>query len=262
MKGTLKHNNPHKKSIELDKEGKHYIIEGVSLERVTHWLEQYTKPFEPMNTAIGVRHSHKTKGEPSLSPDKLVHYWNLNSKRSNSYGTGTHCFAEMYIMDNENTIPDLPREKAVVLFLQDILKDYKVIGVELRVYSKKYKLAGTIDLLLQHSSTGKYLIVDWKTSSNIDKTYNKLKEPFKLFPQSKRMEYELQLGAYKLLGFIELPNHLILRVKPDEFETSKLVILNGNGTYSIELVNHIPEQLIQEELEKRADYEEEIKGLL
>lgn len=66
---------------------------------------------------------------------------------------------EAFLGQGENIIRSLSTEK--------ILKNYDVIGVELPLYEKIvgiFHFKGFIDLILRDKSTGRILIIDWKTS--------------------------------------------------------------------------------------------------
>jgi hypothetical protein len=246
--------------IILDPTVNKYKIDNTYLDRVTSWINTFEKPFNPLGVSVGLTSSNNKKGiVNTLTPQQRVHYWNLNSNRATSYGTGLHIFSEMYDLDPTSTIPMFNKEYAVVKFIKDSSKTYRLIGNELKVYSKRYKLAGTIDRLIQNIHTGKYCIMDWKTSSDIDKTYNKYpKDPFKKYPQCKRSHYEIQLGTYRLLGNIILDNGRILHIQPDMFEESRIIILKEDRSYNIEMCNTISLSDIQIALDERVDPSEEI----
>ena len=71
------------------------------------------------------------------------------------------------------------------------------------VYSKEWKIAGTIDLLIFDKVSNKYSILDWKTSKQIKTDSYKLKTGNK--PEtndlldSKFNHYALQLSLYRYL---------------------------------------------------------------
>lgn len=238
-----------------------YIIDGIGLERVTNWIHNYISEFDAYGAAIGAKRKANINGEDCLNPNKKVHYWNLNKERSMAYGTAVHLFSEMYDMD-ESTVPIFVKEYAIKKFIDDTKDRYFLIGNELKCFSKKYKLAGTIDRLLKDKETGKYIIMDWKTTFDIDKDYGKkMKEPFKQYKNSYRNHYELQLIVYKNLEHIEI-NGYIMDISADDIQEMWLVILKDDGTYVVEIVRNIDENIVIQELEKRCDYGEAINELL
>ena len=261
---TKKWNNKEERGdskIMLSADKGKYLIDGIGLDRVTNWIHSYVPKFDAYGAAIGAKRKANVNGEDCLNPNKKVHYWNLNSERSKSYGTAVHTFAEMYDMDR-NTVPIFVKEYAVKKFIDDTEDRYTLIGNELRCFSKKYKLAGTIDRLLKDKETGRYIIMDWKTTFDIDKDYGKkMKDAFKIYKNSYRNQYEIQLMVYKNLEHIEINGH-IMDISSDEIQEMWLIILKDDGTYLLEIVCNVDEEIVIQELEKRCDYGEAINELL
>lgn len=88
-------------------------------------------------------------------------------------------FREDFTKEMRNNLADSPEIKNLDAFLgqgeniirslstEKILKNYDVIGVELPLYEKifgMFHFKGFIDLILKNKSTGRILIIDWKTS--------------------------------------------------------------------------------------------------
>lgn len=245
-----------KSSVIYDEQLHKYTIEGVELKAVTSYIkERFIRPFEPLNAAIGVYTAHKNKNEFGLRPEKQVRYWNLNAKRSANRGTAIHNFAEMYDMDS-STFPVDNYEKAVIKCIQEIKdKGYELIGNEIQVYSKAHKLAGTIDRLLRNKATGKYVIMDWKTSFDIDKCRYKMLNEFKDYKDAKRVQYEIQLLIYKELIQYSIMQDIPL-IKKEDIEDLWIVLLDNNCDYSIECVRNEIDVPVQIALNNICDYNE------
>lgn len=65
-----------------------------------------------------------------------------------------------------------------LLSIEEMFKKYKIISVEEPLFEKiydKYYFKGYIDLIAQDRETGRYVIIDWKTSSKKWNIKNKLK---------------------------------------------------------------------------------------
>ncbi len=89
-------------------------------------------------------------------------------------------------------------------------KDYEIIGVELEMYEPLFEdenvrlyFKGIIDLVLKHKTTGRYLILDWKSANtlwNLEKQFN-LKETsknvFEFQKEPKDKAFFGQLALYK-----------------------------------------------------------------
>lgn len=244
-----KYQAPVKEKITLDENERCYIIDDVKLRRVTDWIQQFTHPFDAMGAAIGHRMKANKSGEDSLLPNIQAHYWHLNAGRAADIGSATHKFAEMYDIQPTG-IPKTKFEEAVVKFIEDTKYIHTVIGNELRVTNKLYKLGGTIDRLVRNNSTGKYIIQDWKTYAELDNDHGKkMKKPFTKYPESNRIKTELQLLVYKYLGNIELSTGNRITVLPEQIEKCQIILLLENGNYSLEEVNIVNEEELKMILE-------------
>lgn len=72
--------------------------------------------------------------------------------------------------------------------------------VELQVFSRAHKLAGTIDGLFMNPATGNFVIVDWKRSKDLDKENKfrkRAKPPISHMDGTKYAKYELQQNVYR-----------------------------------------------------------------
>jgi len=88
-----------------------------------------------------------------------------------------------------------------VIFAKHLHK-LEPLKFEVRVFSKKWKIAGMIDSLFIHR--GKIFILDWKTNKNFTTDENlkykeKLLAPFEDFYKSHLSEYSIQLSFYALI---------------------------------------------------------------
>lgn len=244
--------------VTLDKVNNIYNVNGIPLDRVTTWIQLYYKEFNAINAAIGVRKRCNNNNEQSLLPNELVHYWSLLGQKAASYGTAVHLFAELYDLDNR-TEPINGFEIGVKDCINALASNYEVVGNELKVFNINAGLCGTIDRLLRNKLTGKYLILDWKTSKEIDKSYNNMLAPFNNYPHSKRTVYTIQLNTYKCLGSIETKDGII-NISKGDFEGLWLIILNLDGTFTVEVCDDMTE-LITMELNKRNNARTIIQGL-
>lgn len=236
-------------NIQLSKDGTHYIIEDTPYRRVTDFLsERLFKPFDSLSTAINFKRKNNSNNTPSLNVNDQMHYWSLNGKRAAAYGTAVHLFAEMYILD-PTTKPINNRERAVVKFLTDHKLKYKVLTTELKVWSPAHKLAGTIDCILQDLQTQELLILDWKTSEDLTKSYNKCINELKAYPQSKQTIYSAQLTTYRELARLGTTERGKLNIS-----SCIIVELSTTGTYTIHNITNLTSE-ITTVLNSIVDYE-------
>jgi len=103
---------------------------------------------------------------------------------------------DIEILDNEMEYYD-----RFLDFYRERLFRLEPIAQELRVYSKKYQIGGTIDAVFKIEDT--YIIADWKTGTRFktdeDKNSAKLKRPFSKDYNNEHNRYSLQLSIYALI---------------------------------------------------------------
>jgi len=214
-------------------------------EYVTEFVKTFERPFDAFTVSIFQHKANRDKGiDNPLTAAQQTRYWNLQARRAKNYGEAAHTFAEMY-----NMLPFMQ-------WIQDT--GYKVIGCELKVYNELYKLTGRIDMLIQHTSTGKYVIVDYKPAVDFDKHYGNLLKPFTKYHHSKRNTFELQLGMYRLMGNIELPDKRVLKTTSEMFTNCIVVALKYDGGFDVHKCTNVPLSLIQEVMESRINYDEKL----
>lgn len=181
---------------------------------VTGLVEHHVPPFDEAKwLPICARKEGKTEHE-------LKHEWQTINKEAKVLGTETHDFLEHY---NGLKTPSTPQQKASIQFLKDILVDYEIVAKELRMYSRKWKFAGTADLLLRHRQTGKLVIADYKTNKDIFKTFGLMLQPFMYLENHPYNHYQLQLSYYQLM----------LQEVSCSISERLLVYLKADGTYKI-----------------------------
>lgn len=107
-------------------------------------------------------------------------------------------------------------------WLSYVIEPHYKLFPEVKIYSIKYQLAGTIDLLVYNTLTDQWLIVDWKTNKKINK-YGfggaMGKNPAtRLLPDCHHSHYTLQLSLYqyllKLEYGIEIEDRILVHLKP------------------------------------------------
>jgi hypothetical protein len=149
-------------------------------------------------------------------------YWDLNSQVSLAIGTKAHYFGETFVY-NRNLKPTDGYEEAIVKFWKSLPKHIVPFCMELKMYHKKYKFAGTGDIILYNTKTKKFIVCDYKTNKNLFKNFKK-KMMLSIFSHLLDMpisHYKLQLSFYQILfeqtGF--------------EVEARKIIHLKSDGNY-------------------------------
>lgn len=198
-----------------------YFLDGVQLPSVTGLVKKFIPPFDKKKyLAICARKENITQEELSIRWDKI---------RDDAAGRGTeaHDFLENF---SGIETPDSPQKLAGIKFLKDILEDYYVVAKELRIYSRRYKYAGTMDILLMHKETSELVICDYKTNAEyIDKEtgetksklfrgYSMLYPPFDYLESHPYNGYQLQLSYYQIpleeVG-LQISRRLLVYLKPN-----------------------------------------------
>lgn len=162
--------------------------------------------------------------------------WKKTNKDACDLGHETHDFLENFTGIEQ---PKNPYEQAGINFIRDILQEYEVICDEFRMYTTTYGYAGTADRLLRHRVTKELVLVDYKTTADLFKSYDFLKEPFESMESSAYNLYQFQLSYYQIMleeiG-LSISNRFLIHLKPD-------------GNYrifeTIDLTNEIREYLTQ-----------------
>ena len=91
--------------------------------------------------------------------------------------------------------------KLFKMYLNDH-KDYKAYRTEWRIYSKVYKLAGSIDMVyIDPKDPSKIIIADWKRCKEIkyDNKWEKGLKPISDIPNCNYWHYTLQLNIYRMM---------------------------------------------------------------
>ena len=174
----------------------------VILTGVTTLVGKYFKEFDAKGMArrlAGFKVNKENK--------RGVRYWLREWKGAAQHGTRVHNAIEDYINGN-SMVPDFPEERdsskftqAVTWLLNNIDKT-DAVKPEMRLFSKKYNVAGTLDLPVFHED-GSVSIEDWKTNKAIKTTpYTKGETGFGIcsdLPDCNYSKYALQLSVYAIL---------------------------------------------------------------
>jgi ATP-dependent exoDNAse (exonuclease V) beta subunit len=210
-----------------------YTYGGRQYTSVTKFIANFHKPFEEDFWS-------KTKAEEAGVPQEwILKDWKDKNDRANFVGHSTHEWIENYYKQIPQWIPaDLDIvdriNKFNIIFGKQLHK-LTPIKFELRIFSKKYPLAGTIDSIFLYK--GKLFILDWKTNGrfthdNHEKgRFEKLLYPFDSYWKNHLNEYSIQVGMYALIleewGF-DIRGAYLVHIGPDsEAEIYKAEDMTG-----------------------------------
>jgi len=141
-----------------------------------------------------------------MRKDQINRMWKINSVSKSAYGTYIHNLAEDIanrFKENKEVLAykDMPETKQIFNFFRK--EGYEVVETELRVFSERLGVAGTVDLLLKKDN--KYYIADWKTNTGKDLTltsnfFNKmLLPPLHHIYSTEYNKYTLQMSIYRYI---------------------------------------------------------------
>lgn len=203
-----------------------YTYKGVKFESVTRFIQQFHKPFE------SDKWSKIKADEAGVPQDWILNDWKKLNDYANDVGTQTHNWIEDYY---NQVWKEIPSNIDVVHRINKFNKIYakqlhklEPIKFEVRVFSKKWNIAGMIDSLFLYK--GKIYILDWKTNKDFTSDehpkgkYEKLLYPFEYHFKNHLSEYSIQLSMYALIleewGF-EIGGAYLVHIGPGD-EESKL----------------------------------------
>jgi ATP-dependent exoDNAse (exonuclease V) beta subunit len=221
--------------FEFDPVAHRYTYEGDTFTSVTRFIQQFHKPFEQ-------DYWSKKKAEQAGVPqDWILAEWKKLNDYANEVGTDTHQWIEDYF--NKIWKP-LPTNTDVIHRINKFNKIYvkqlhklEPLKFEVRVFSKKWKIAGMIDSLFVYR--GKIYILDWKTNKDFTDdnhqkgTYEKLLAPFQDHYKNHLNEYSIQLSMYALIleewGF-DIGGAYLVHIGPgdEDAELYKVVDMRDN----------------------------------
>jgi ATP-dependent exoDNAse (exonuclease V) beta subunit len=175
-----------------------YTYDDEVLQSVTKTVEKFHKPFD--TEVVAKRTSEKT----GVDAEILKKEWAETNRYANVVGTATHEWIEDYFNGNWKALPNNPDiihriNKFNKIFCSHLHK-LTPVKFETRIFSKKWKLAGTIDALFLKDD--KLYILDYKTNKDFkdddhkDGKWEKLLDPFGDFYKNHHNEYSIQLCLY------------------------------------------------------------------
>jgi ATP-dependent exoDNAse (exonuclease V) beta subunit len=178
-----------------------YTYLGDQFISVTKFIQQFHEPFDSDFW------SKKKADQRGVDQEVIQNEWKKLNDYANEVGTDTHQWIEDYFNKLWKPIPsnlDLIHRinKFNKIFAQHLHK-LEPLKFEVRVFSKKWKIAGMIDSLFLYK--GKIFILDWKTNKQFTSDdhpkgkYQKLLEPFEEHYKNHLSEYSIQLSLYSLI---------------------------------------------------------------
>jgi ATP-dependent exoDNAse (exonuclease V) beta subunit len=206
--------------------------QGKSYHSVTTFIHTFFPEFD--TEAVSARYAERH----NLSQDEVKKAWKENGDQAADFGSRVHAFAEAKLKGIDLPMPTNGKDemyfKAVDTFINTELSGYKLIESEKIIFSPKYLLAGTVDLLMKNRK-GQLCIMDWKTNKAIkfDNVYQHGLDFFSHLDDCNYNHYSLQLNLYRRLlaeeGYfrnaVEAPMQLLF-VKRDKVQVIPVAVMD------------------------------------
>lgn len=197
-------------------------LSGTVYTSATQYIKYFSPEFDPLGKII--KACAKRDG---YTVEELDRIWKEKARMANEYGTEVHNFLENCLLSHfEMPFPQdtfyLNQEDYLHLYngLKNVMsaeiskskhKFFK-IHPESRVSSDKYKIAGTIDFLVEVEKDV-FWIFDYKTNAVIEKDhkiYGSMEGVFDFIPSNAYHKYKFQLSLYSHL--LELQGYKVERI--------------------------------------------------
>jgi len=173
---------------------------GECFKSVTGVLSMLEPEFDAEEVALAISRQDPEKKQEkyqNMSHEDILAEWKRINDEANEYGTQIHEILERYLLADRVYIPKNDYERDIILKYQKVDKMKGDLYPETILFSEKYKLAGTCDLI---EECGDYFNVwDNKTNKKINyiSQYDKwLKKPVSHLSDCQYNIYSLQMSIY------------------------------------------------------------------
>mgnify|MGYP003602773154 CR=1 FL=1 len=229
------------RGLEFEASSHQYSHKGQNLNSVSSVIKRYTEPFDADKIAFFVARKRSKDLGYEVSKEEILQEWEDKKNAACDRGNLAHAFGEEFAEIYDS--PELPVAKtgfetAIMSFWDNIPDHIQPFLFELKMFSTELGIAGTADMILYNTLTGKFIICDYKTNEDLFKNHKgkKLLAPFKDMLDMPFSKYELQLSMYQILfeqcGF--------------EVEARRIIWLKEDGTYTNYRTRDLTERLIEE----------------
>lgn len=173
---------------------------------VTQFLSRFKEPF---NSRFWASRKAKARGVPTQT---VLAEWDAIAKTATDLGTQVHEWIENFYSDSPPSVPDEPgpfkeRVEAFVKLHSSRLHRFTPVYQELRVFSRKWGIAGTTDAVFRLGD--QYYVGDWKTNkafttdADPEGRKKRLLWPFDDMWDNALNNYSIQLSLYRLIMEVE-----------------------------------------------------------
>jgi hypothetical protein len=188
----------------FDEKSHTYTYQGSKFTSVTGEIGKFSQKFDSDYW------SKRKAKEREITQDEILKEWKDKADVACLLGSQVHFMIESFLngVDAPKPLEDEALNNKSIerfnkwyqLYLTKLIK-MTPIAQELRVFSPKLKIAGTIDALFYWKDS--LIVGDWKTngdwSDDLSKGYQKLYDPFSDLWDNTLNKYSLQLSFYRLI---------------------------------------------------------------
>lgn len=222
-----------------------YTYDGFPMESVTRFIHHFHMPFDQDYW------SKNKADEAGVPQDWILKEWKQKNDYANEVGHDTHQWIEDYFNQKWQPLPSNPDvihriNKFNKIYAKHLCK-LEPLKFEVRIFSKRWKIAGTIDSLFIYR--GKIYIVDWKTNGVFTHDehpkgrYEKLLHTLSDYYKNHHNEYSIQLSLYTLIleewGF-EIGGAYIVHIGPGDEDATILPVVDMREKVKLFLDGYIP----------------------
>jgi hypothetical protein len=200
-------------NVKFEEKEHRYTVNGGELTPATTFLKQFEQGFDSLTKSQEYAERHGGNAE------EIAAEWKETGRIAAEQGTRVHLFGEKYFYDN-TLEPTDGFEQSVVAFWKSLPDTIIPFMSESRLYSLKYKYAGTSDNLFFDKWQDGIIISDYKTNKNIFKNFKgqKLFYPFNDLLDTPYNKYQIQTSLYQIpledIG-VKVVGRWIVWLKPD-----------------------------------------------
>jgi hypothetical protein len=173
---------------------------GESFKSVTTVLSMLEPHFDSEAVAYAISQQSDDVKKPEyvgMTKEQILEEWERINREANEYGTEVHEILERYLLADRIYIPKSDYEREIITKFQDVDDMTGTIYPEAVLFSKKYKICGTADMV---EDCGDYInIWDIKTNKKLNyiSKYNQwLNKPVSHLSDCQFNVYALQLSIY------------------------------------------------------------------
>lgn len=162
---------------------------------VTRWVEKFKPPFDEQDMAKRVA---KNEGVPV---EMILEEWERKRNNSSEFGTRVHKALEVFCSKGRIVYPEY---KTILSSFKELCinLDKKYCEFEKLVFNKKYRIAGTSDIIVKNKDKKTFNVYDFKTNKKFRFTSpfgHRMLGPLEKFPCAEYYAYSMQLSMYAYL---------------------------------------------------------------